>query len=181
MTFEPTPIEGLLLVRPECHADERGSFTRWWCADAFAAAGHPFAPRQISASRNTAQGTLRGLHWQEAPHSETKLVSVTRGRIYDVAVDLRAGSPTRLAWFGIELAAEGHPALLIPPGCAHGFITLTEGAEVLYLIDVPHAPAAARGARYDDPAFGIAWPRPPAVISGRDLAWPRFDPAAAGR
>ncbi len=176
--FEPTPLPGLLLVRPRRHQDVRGGFSRLWCETAFAAAGVPFRPSQISVSTNRIAGTLRGLHWQAAPHGETKLVRASRGTIFDVAVDLRADSPGFRRWFGLELTAAAQDALLVPPGFAHGFITLSDGAEVTYAIDVPFAPSAARGARYDDPALGIVWPRAPAVISERDLAWPALDSRA---
>jgi len=172
MILARTSLAGLLVVHPEKHADQRGFFARMWCAAEFAAAGSGFVPRQISVSFNQSAGTLRGLHWQAEPHAEAKLVRATRGRVWDVAVDLRPDSPTRHAWFGLELDADTHTALLIPAGFAHGFITLTDAAELMYCIDTPHAPGAARGARYDDPAFGIAWPNPPKVIAPRDLAWP---------
>ena len=172
MIFEPTPLAGLTVVRPQKLGDARGFFARLWCADEFAAAGHPFRPSQISTSFNATRHTLRGLHWQAAPHGETKLVRAVRGRIFDVAVDLREHSPTRLAWFGLTLDADEHTALLIPDGFAHGFITLTDNAEVLYGIDIPFVPGVARGARYDDPAIAITWPAPPAVIADKDLAWP---------
>jgi dTDP-4-dehydrorhamnose 3,5-epimerase len=176
LTLDPTPLPGLLHVRTTTAADHRGHFARLWCAADFAAAGVCFAPTQISASFNHRAGTLRGLHWQAPPHAETKLVRATRGRVFDVAVDLRAGSPTRLRWFGCELAADRLDALLIPAGFAHGFITLTDGAEVTYCIDAPFDAAAGRGARFDDPAFGITWPMPPSVIADKDLGWPGFDP-----
>ena len=172
MIFAPTPLSGLLVVGPEKHQDARGFFARLWCETEFAAAGIDFRPTQISTSFNARAGTLRGMHWQEAPHAETKLVRAAAGRVFDVAVDLRADSPTRYGWFGLVLDAAEHTALLIPPGFAHGFLTLTDAAEVLYAIDAPYAPAAARGARYDDPAFGIAWPGTPVVIGERDLGWP---------
>ena len=172
MIFEPTPLAGLMVVRPEKPADPRGFFARLWCAEEFAAAGHPFRPAQISASHNTALHTLRGMHWQADPHGETKLVRATQGKVFDVAVDLRDNSPTRLGWFGLELDAAAHNALLIPAGFAHGFLTLTDHAELLYLIDTPYVPGVGRGARYDDPAVAIAWPHPPAVIAERDLTWP---------
>ena len=172
MIFAPTPLAGLTIIRPEKHADPRGFFARLWGADEFATAGHPFRPVQISASYNAAAFTLRGLHWQSPPHGEAKLVRAARGRVFDVAVDLRAGSPTRLGWFGIELDADAHTALLIPDGFAHGFLTLTDGAELLYAIDTAYVPGVGQGARYDDPAIGIAWPHSPAVIAERDLAWP---------
>jgi dTDP-4-dehydrorhamnose 3,5-epimerase len=176
MIFTPTPLAGLMVVLPEKQADSRGFFARLWCAEEFAAAGVPFRPTQISASFNTARHTLRGLHWQAEPHGETKLVRAAQGRVFDVAVDVREGSPTRFGWFGLELDADEHNALLIPAGFAHGFLTLTPDAELIYLIDVPFAPGFGRGARYDDPAAGVAWPAAPAVISERDLAFPALTP-----
>lgn len=179
MILERTPLAGLLVVRPEKQADARGFFARLWCETEFAAAGVSFRPQQISVSFNAASRTLRGLHWQEHPHGETKLVRASSGRIYDVAVDLRPGSATRCRWFGIELDSQRHIALLIPAGFAHGFITLTDNAEVTYAIDTPFVPAAARGARYDDPAFGITWPLMPTVMSDRDRIWPDFPARSA--
>ena len=172
MIVEATALAGVHVIRPRRHVDPRGSFTRLWCEQDFARAGIPFRPIQISASFNARAGTLRGLHWQEPPHAETKLVRASRGLVFDVAVDLRPASPTRLRWFGLVLDADEQAALLIPSGFAHGFITLTDGAEVMYAIDVPYAPDAAHGLRYDDPAIGIAWPREPVVIADKDLAWP---------
>ena len=173
--LEPTKLAGLLVVRPEKRSDARGFFARLWCADDFAAAGIAFRPHQISTSFNHTAGTLRGLHWQSAPHGETKLVRATAGQVWDVAVDLREGSATRFGWFGLLLDAAAHTALLIPAGFAHGFITLSDDAEVLYAIDTPYIEQAARGARYDDPALAIDWPRAPTVIAGRDL---QFGPLA---
>lgn len=172
MIFRPTPLAGLVEVWPEKMIDARGFFARQWCAEAFAAAGYPFMPGQISTSFNEAAFTLRGMHFQAAPFGETKLVRATSGRVFDVAVDLREGSATRYGWHGVMLDASAHNALLIPPGFAHGFLTLSAGAELLYLIDVPFAAGAARGVRWDDPAFGIAWPGVPAVMSGRDADYP---------
>lgn len=176
MILEPTPLAGLMVIRPEPARDTRGHFVRLWCQDDFAAASLDFRPTQISASFNHRAGTLRGLHWQAAPHGETKLVRASRGRVFDVAVDLRPGSATRARWFGLELDAERMEALLIPAGFAHGFITLTDAAEVTYCIDTPFEPRAGHGARHDDPAFGIVWPRPVAVISDKDLSWPPWEP-----
>jgi dTDP-4-dehydrorhamnose 3,5-epimerase len=178
MIFETTPLEGLLLVKPEKKHDERGYFSRLWCDHEFPAAGVPFVPRQISASYNQAAGTLRGMHWQAAPHAEAKLVRATRGAIFDVAVDLRVNSSNQFKWFSAILDAENQFALFIPQGFAHGFITLAEASEVLYLIDTPFQAEASRGARYDDPAFGVQWPRAPAVISARDLSFPPITEAA---
>lgn len=177
MNLERTALDGLFVVRTTPIADERGLFVRTWCQDSFRAAGIDFSPRQTSASFNHRAGTLRGLHWQQAPAAETKLVRVTRGRIFDVAVDLRPGSATRGRWVAEVLDADSRSALLIPPGFAHGFITLDDASEVLYAMDAPQSPAHARGARWDDPAFGITWPLAPVVMSERDRQWPPFDPA----
>jgi len=170
--FTRTALDGLIVLRAEPRGDARGDFARLWCAADFAAAGVPFAPSQISLSRNHARHTLRGLHWQAAPHAETKLVRPQAGRIFDVAADLRPGSRTYRQWLGLELDAGRMDALLIPAGFAHGFLTLTENAEVLYMIDTPYAPAAVRGARFDDPALGIVWPAAPALVGEKDLLWP---------
>lgn len=172
MIFEPTPLSGLLVVRADKRHDARGFFARLWCETEFAAAGHPFRPGQISTSFNQTKHTLRGMHWQADPHGETKLVRAVAGRVFDVAVDLRAQSPTRHHWFGLELDAAEHTALLIPPGFGHGFLTLTDAAELNYLIDIPYIPDVGRGARHDDPALNIAWPADPAVIAERDRTWP---------
>jgi dTDP-4-dehydrorhamnose 3,5-epimerase len=175
MILEETPLAGLLLVRPEPVADERGFFARVWSSEDFAAAGVTFQPVQSSISVSTRAGTLRGMHWQAAPHGEVKLVRVTQGAVFDVAVDLRAGSATLGRWFGLELSAANRLALLIPRGFAHGLITLADDSEVLYAMDTPYVAASARGARHNDPAFGIAWPRESTVIGARDRAWPNWN------
>ena len=172
MIFEPTPLAGLLLVRDTPAADARGDFARLWCGEEFRAAGLDFMPRQMSVSRNPERHTLRGMHWQAAPYGETRLVRAQHGAVFDVAVDLRSNSATYRNWFGLRLDAASLAALLIPPGFAHGFLTLSDDAELLYLIDTPYAPASARGFRFDDPAVGIAWPAPAAVIGDKDLRWP---------
>ncbi len=165
-----------MVFEVESHAAEdiRGSFRRLWCAETFAKARIDFAPSQSSLSTNTALHTLRGLHWQAGALAEQKLVRCVAGRIWDVAVDLRPDSPSYLGWLGRELSPERDNALFVPRGVAHGFLTLTPDAAVEYLIDTPHSPAAARGARWNDPAFGIHWPALPAVISDRDRDWPDF-------
>jgi dTDP-4-dehydrorhamnose 3,5-epimerase len=172
MRIDGTSLVGVMQVVGEPAVDARGSFARTWCRDSFAAAGIAFQPIQASLSDNRRRHTLRGMHWQAAPAAEQKLVRCLRGAILDVAVDLRPDSPSHLRWTALRLAPEAHNALFIPAGCAHGFLTLTEDALVEYLIDAAYEPAAARGARWDDPAFGIDWPAPPAVISDRDRAWP---------
>jgi dTDP-4-dehydrorhamnose 3,5-epimerase len=175
LIIEATSIDGLRLVKPEKRHDERGYFSRLWCDQEFLAAGVPFAPRQISASYNAAESTLRGMHWQAEPHAEAKLVRATRGAIFDVAVDLRPGSPTLRRWHGVELSEDNGLALYIPPGLAHGFQTLADASEILYAMSTPFVSGAGRGVRWDDPAFGVAWPEPPPggrIMSERDAAYP---------
>lgn len=176
MIFRETDLAGAYLVEPERLADERGFFARTWCAEAFAR--HGLDPRlsQCSVSWNRKSGTLRGLHFQRAPHAEAKLVRVTRGRIFDAIVDLRPASATRHRWFAAELDAVSGLMLYVPEGFAHGFQTLEDDTEVFYQISRPyHAPSAA-GLRWDDPALAIAWPHAGArIISDRDLAFPLLE------
>lgn len=174
MQFTPTALHGVWQIDSPAHIDARGSFTRSWCAASFAGAGIDFAPIQASLSVNTAAHTLRGMHWQQGPFAEQKLVRCVAGQIWDVALDLRADSPSYLRWYGAVLSAQNAQALFLPRGVAHGFISLSAGAVVEYLIDTPHSSAAACGARWDDPAFGIKWPALPAVISARDRTWPDY-------
>lgn len=171
MRFTPTDIEGVTLVTIERHRDVRGSFARTFCAREFAAAGLPSSFVQWSTSFNLRAHTLRGMHWQRAPHADAKLVRCTRGAIYDVVADVREDSPTRGRHQAFTLRADGDDMLFIPGGVAHGFMTLEDNTEVHYAMDVPFAPECATGFRYDDPAFGIAWPCAPAVVSDKDLAW----------
>lgn len=172
MRFSPTAIEGVVVVDIDPATDERGAFARLHCPEEFAAAGHPFVPAQTSLSRNTAALTLRGMHYEAPPRAEAKLVRVTRGRIFDVAVDLRPDSPTYLAWTGAELSADNGRALLIGAGMAHGFLTLEDETDVLYQIDRIFEPGHGRGVRWNDPAFAIAWPGAPRVMSERDATYP---------
>lgn len=172
MQFTETRVAGVMEVRGTPVGDNRGSFVRTWCQETFTRAGISFTPTQISLSTNTLRHTLRGMHYQAAPHEEQKLVRCVRGAVWDVAVDLRPGSASYLEWTALQLDHESCTALFIPGGCAHGFISLTDDAVVEYLIDAPYVPEAARGARWDDPRFGIAWPAAPAVISDRDRGWP---------
>lgn len=174
MRFRPTEIEGVVLVEPDRHEDERGFFARTWDAHEFATNG--LNPRlvQSSISFNHRRGTLRGLHYQAEPHAEAKLVRCTAGAIYDVAVDLRTESATFRRWVGVELTAENRRALYVPEGCAHGFLTLVDASEVTYLISEFHAPDAARGVRFDDPAFAIEWPAEIAIVNERDRTYPSF-------
>jgi dTDP-4-dehydrorhamnose 3,5-epimerase len=174
--FVPVGIDGAYVVELEPIEDERGFFARAWCREEFGERGLNPNLSQCSLSRNTRAGTLRGLHFQRAPHEEAKLVRCTRGVVFDVAVDLREHSPTRGEWFGTMLDASRGAALYIPEGCAHGFQTVTDDTDVLYMISHEYSPESAGGVRWDDPAFGIAWPEAEdRTISERDRAWPDFD------
>jgi dTDP-4-dehydrorhamnose 3,5-epimerase len=177
--FRETPLSGAYVIELDRHVDERGFFARTFCEREFAAHGLPARFPQSNLSRGTRAGTLRGLHYNAAPHREAKLVRCVAGAVWDVIVDLRAGSPTRLRWFGVELSAERGEALFVPEGFAHGFITLADACDVSYQMGAFYVPEAARGLRWDDPGIGIVWPRSPAVISDRDRAYPDFDPAAS--
>jgi dTDP-4-dehydrorhamnose 3,5-epimerase len=173
--FVPLELEGAFLVELDRRADERGFFARTWDRDEFAQ--HGLAPDlvQCSISLNTRAGTLRGLHFQSAPHEETKLVRCTRGAIYDVIVDLRPDSATRARWIGVELSAERGSALYVPKGFAHGFQTLVDDTEVFYMMSTPYVPEASTGVRWDDPAFDIAWPETTVrTMSERDRDWPTY-------
>ena len=174
MRFVPTPIAGVVRIEAEPHVDDRGLFARLHCPEEFAAAGIDFAPAQTSLSRNPTSGTLRGMHFQAAPHAETKLVRVTRGRVFDVAVDLRPDSPTYRQWTGAELSAENLVGLYIGEGIAHGFLTLEPDTDVVYQIAPAYRPGHDAGVRWDDPTFGIAWPMAPVLISARDAGYPDF-------
>lgn len=174
MRFTSTPISGAWLVQPELRQDERGHFARLWCRDELARQGLRGDFVQANNSFSRAAGTLRGLHWQGAPHGEVKLVGCTRGRIFDVIVDVRAGSPTFLKWFGAELSADNRTMVYVPEGCAHGYLTLEGDSEVVYPVTAVYHAASERGLRWDDPAVGIEWPIEPAVVSEKDRAWPDF-------
>ena len=174
MTFLETRIKGVFEVHPELLADERGFFARTWCRKECAAAGLNPAVVQCNVSFNAQQGTLRGLHYQDAPHQEAKLVRCTRGAIYDVAIDLRRDSPTFRQWTAANLTAENRHMLYIPEGCGHGFLTLEDDTEIFYQMSEFYAPGYGRGARWNDPAFGIAWPRAIELISERDRTYPDF-------
>jgi dTDP-4-dehydrorhamnose 3,5-epimerase len=174
MTLEPGPFAGLWIVRETPSRDERGAFVRLLSTHACEKAGVRFQPCQLSVSVNDRARTLRGMHWQEGPAAEGKFVRVLRGGIHDVVVDLRPGSRTQGDWFGIDLDATSRTALLLPPGVAHGFLTLADATEVLYAMDQPYEPASARGARWNDPAFAIQWPAQPVIVSERDRAWPDY-------
>lgn len=181
MIVHSTELPGVAVVEVEPLRDERGSFARTFDTSLFAAHGLDPSVAQCNTSFNAHAGTLRGLHYQDAPHAEGKLVRCTRGRVWDVAVDLRPDSPTHRRWLGLELDADGVHSLFVPAGCAHGFQTLIDGSEVSYQMTHSYVPAAARGVRWDDPAFAISWPDPPAgrerILSARDRAFADYGPS----
>jgi dTDP-4-dehydrorhamnose 3,5-epimerase len=178
MRLHETPLPGAWIVELDLLADDRGWFARTYDAEEFRARGLDPAVAQCNASFNARRGTLRGMHYQAEPHGESKLVRCVRGAIFDVAVDLRADSPAYCGWHGVELSAENRTAFYIPAGLAHGFQTLTEDAEVLYQMGASYVPGAARGVRWNDPAFDIAWPAfdGELAISERDSSFADFDP-----
>lgn len=180
MIISPTAISGPAILDVEVRADERGFFARTFCRDEFLAAGLEPLVEQCNLSFNHRRGTLRGMHFQVAPHPEAKLVRCTRGAIVDIIVDMRPGSPTRLQHVAVELTAENRRALYVPPYFAHGYQTLVDDTEVTYQVGGSYAPAAERGLRHDDPDLGIDWPVEVSVISAKDASWPLLsqrDPA----
>jgi dTDP-4-dehydrorhamnose 3,5-epimerase len=172
MLVLPTELPGVYVIDVEPKADDRGLFARTYCRDEFAAAGLCTQWVQCNVSFNTRAGTLRGLHWQAAPHEEVKLVRCTAGAAYDVVSDLRPNSPTFGKWIAVEITAANRRAVYIPGGCAHGFYTLADGTELFYQMSAFYVAEAARGVRWDDPALAIRWPGPPMVIAARDAALP---------
>lgn len=168
-----TPIPGVMRIETSSHSDARGAFARLFCEESLAASLGGRRIVQINHSRSVERGTIRGMHFQHPPYAEVKFVRCLRGRVWDVAVDLRAGSPTFLRWHAEELSPENAHMLVIPEGCAHGFQTLEADTELLYLHTTPYTPGAEGGVRYDDPAIGIGWPLPATNISSRDAghAW----------
>ena len=172
MLFRETALKGAYTIELEPFSDERGQFVRTWCRDEFRRHGIDAEFTQSAVSINTQRGTMRGMHWQAAPHEEAKLVRCARGAIYDVIIDLQPGSPTFRQWAGFTLTPRSQLMLYIPKGFAHGFQTLLDDSEVTYQLSAAHAPESARGLRYDDPALGIDWPLPISRISDRDRSWP---------
>lgn len=171
LKFLPTPLAGAFIVELERLGDERGFFARSFCREEFRKHGLRPAIAQCNVSWNRSRGTLRGLHYQAMPHPEAKVVRCTRGAIWDVAVDLREGSATRLRWYALELNAENRRALYVPEGFAHGFQTLADDTEVLYQMSESYYPDLARGVRWDDPRLGITWPVPDPILSERDQSY----------
>ncbi|HEX9142541.1 MAG TPA: dTDP-4-dehydrorhamnose 3,5-epimerase [Gaiellaceae bacterium] len=174
MKFVETPLRGAYVLELERFEDERGFFARTFCEDEFRARGLDPRVAQCNVSFNEKNGTLRGMHYQAAPHDETKLVRCTMGAIHDVVVDLRRDSVTYRKAFAVELAAQNRLMLYIPTGFAHGFITLTDHTEMHYQMSKAYAPGSRRGFRWDDPTFAVEWPRQPSLLSAQDAAWPPF-------
>jgi dTDP-4-dehydrorhamnose 3,5-epimerase len=172
MRFTETDVVGAKVIDPSPHEDPRGRFMRAWCAREFAEHGIDFVPVQANMGFSVRKGTVRGMHFQTEPAMEAKLVRCTRGAMFDVVLDLRLASPSYGTWYGTELSAENGRMLYLPEGCAHGYQTLEDGVEMHYMASEFYTPSAARGVRFDDPAFGIQWPLVAAVVSEQDLAWP---------
>ena len=176
MIFTETPLAGAFVMALEPRDDERGFFARAFCQNELAEHGLETTVAQANLSFNHRKGTLRGLHMQNPPHGEDKMVRCITGAIYDAIVDLRPGSPTYRQWFGVELSAANRLMLYVPKGFAHGYQSLSDGSEVLYMVTQFYTPGAERGLRWNDPAFGIAWPLPDPILSEKDAAAPDFTP-----
>jgi dTDP-4-dehydrorhamnose 3,5-epimerase len=179
MRFAETEIRGVFVVDLERHEDERGYFARMWCAEEFTEHGLSGSLAQANMAFSAKAGTMRGMHYQLPPHEEAKLVRCMTGAFWDVALDLRAGSPTYLRHVAVELTAENKRALYVPEGCAHGYQTLVDDTEAFYLHSVAYAPGSEAGARWDDPAFAIPWPEAAIrILSAKDAVWPDYQPDA---
>lgn len=174
MIFTETSLKGAFVIEIKKLEDERGFFGRSWCKKEMEDHGLNGNVVQANTSLSKKKGTMRGFHFQRHPHEETKLIRCTRGAIYDVIVDLRKDSPTYLQWFGIELTEDNYKMVYIPENFAHGFLTLTDNAEVYYLVTNPYTPNAEGGIRHDDPALNINWPIPVTVVSEKDQSHPDF-------
>lgn len=174
MIFTETKLKGAYLVDLERMSDERGFFSRRWCAREFAAHGLNPAVVQVNIGHNAKKGTVRGMHFQIAPHAEVKIVHCSRGALYDVIIDLREGSPTKGQWFGAELTADNGRMLYVPEGFAHGYQTLEDETDLVYQTSQFYAKESATGVRFNDVAFGIDWPLPVSMISCGDQRWPDY-------
>lgn len=174
MRFTPTSLEGAFVVELEPHCDHRGFFARTWCQREFEEHGLDAQLVQCSVSYNERRGTLRGMHYQQPPHEEAKLVRCTAGAIHDVIVDVRPASPTYLRFIAVELSAANRRALYVPRGFAHGFQTLTDRCEVFYQMSAFFAPESARGFRWNDPLFAIEWPIDNPILVERDATYPDY-------
>ena len=175
MKFITTPLLGVYVIKFEPFLDERGSFTRTFCQKEFTQIGFHKQIVQINHSINRQKGTIRGMHYQQPPACETKIIRCVLGKVFDVMVDLRAGSPTFKKWYGVELSKENMHMVLIPEGFAHGFQTLTDNAELIYLSSEFYNPKYERGLRFDDPTVAISWPLHVDVISPKDQNWSFMD------
>jgi dTDP-4-dehydrorhamnose 3,5-epimerase len=173
--FEPTAIAGAFFVELDVHEDERGLFARTFCEQIFAQAGIDMRVVQTNVSRNPTAGTLRGMHFQAPPHEEPKLIQCVRGRIFDVAIDLRRRAPSYRCSVCTELSADDNCLFFIPSGCAHGFLTLEGDSDVFYYMGAAFVPGAGRGVRWNDPTFEIPWPMSPRLISARDAEYPDYE------
>lgn len=180
MPFERTSIEGVWRIKPEMKTDSRGSFHRVWDLEMLTEIGHKEPLVQHNHSVNKLKGTLRGLHYQQPPNAETRIVKCVRGAIWDVAVDLRGDSPTFLQHVATELTGGNYAMMYIPKGFAHGFITLADDTEVLYYHTAFYHPTSEGGLRFDDPALGISWPIAPTIVSDRDKSFPLLNAGFRG-
>ncbi|MCW6507714.1 dTDP-4-dehydrorhamnose 3,5-epimerase [Lichenifustis flavocetrariae] len=177
MQYRPTAVDGAFVVSLEPRGDERGFFARVFCAEEFGRHGLEASISQINTSASAKAGTLRGLHYQIAPHGEVKLVKCIRGAAFDVVVDLREGSPTFGQWAGETLSADNRLMMYVPKGCAHGFLTLEDDTEMLYPATAPYHGPSERILRWNDPRFAVEWPRQPSVLSDKDAGAVDYDPA----
>ncbi|RYY17371.1 MAG: dTDP-4-dehydrorhamnose 3,5-epimerase [Chitinophagaceae bacterium] len=175
MIFTEAKIKGSFLIDIKRIKDERGFFGRAFCQREMKEHGLNEIVAQTNLSHNPVKGTLRGLHYQVAPHEESKLVRCTRGSLFDVIVDLRKGSPTFCQWFGTILTADSFTMLYVPEGCAHGFLTLEDNTDIMYQVSNFYAPSSEKGLLWNDPAFGIQWPMEPTLISEKDRHQPTFN------
>jgi dTDP-4-dehydrorhamnose 3,5-epimerase len=175
LRFSETNLAGAWRIDTTPHMDDRGRFMRAWCAREFEEHGVAFQPVQANMGFSIRKGTLRGMHFQKAPALEAKLVRCTRGAIYDVALDLRQGSPSYGKWCGVELSAENGRMLYVPENCAHGYQTLAENTEMYYMTSGFYTPSLAFGVRFDDPMFNIQWPSVVTVVSEQDRNWPLLE------
>ena len=180
MNVIDTPIDGIKIIETAPIADSRGSFARWFCARELASVLDGRSIVQINHSQTMKVGSIRGLHFQKPPHGEVKFVRCIRGRVWDVALDLREGSKTFLKWHAVELTPENGRMLAVPERCAHGFQVLEEGSELLYLHTAFYEPASEGGVNYADPRAAIQWPLPPADLSARDAAHPMLTDSFKG-
>jgi dTDP-4-dehydrorhamnose 3,5-epimerase len=176
MIFNKTPVDGVRLIELEKRGDNRGFFARMFCVNEFEADGLVTNFVQVNNSLTGKKGTLRGMHYQLMPAGEVKVVRCVRGSLWDAVIDLRPDSPTFGKWYGAELSAENRNMMYVPRGFAHGFLTLTDDAEAMYLVSAFYSPQDERGVRWNDPRFGIEWPIEPAEVSDKDGKWPDFDP-----